>query len=60
MSQLKGKNDGVERKTQEKGNSCALALLQSSTKLLLNSEFMLSTANETNLRTRKGKQKRTP
>lgn len=60
MSQLKGKNDGVERKAQEEGNSCALALLPSSTKLLPNSEFMLSTANETALRTRKGKQTRNP
>lgn len=36
MSKPKGKND-EGKKEQEKGNSCALALFQSSTKLLLNS-----------------------
>lgn len=36
MTKLKGKNDGEEKKAQEKGNSCALVLLQSSVKPLLN------------------------
>ena len=60
ISKLEGKNDGEEKKTQGKGNSCALALLQSPAKLLLNSQFMSSTANEKNLRTRKDKQMRNP
>lgn len=59
MSKLEGKNDGEEKKAPGKGNSYALALLQSPAKLLLNSQFM-STANKKNLRIRKEKQMRNP